>query len=182
MRLLFIWFWKLLFLYSIYTVQPKIQLEYFNKHMYLSLIRLEPLSQRYWNERISLVEFQWIPWWCWSCHCRCNCIQSELPTFTNSLRDIHMVHTHTRTHHRTHAEHKSRKIQNHQFDWPVKMFDNPVWILASSVNVNTEQCLKFLSPWLHYVHSAAVDNSTTSNQYTTDLLTNWLTDTPLFLI
>ena len=120
------------------------------------------------------MEFQWIPWRCWSCHCRCNCIQSELPTFTNSLRDIHMVHTHTRTHHRTHAEHKSRKIQNHQFDWPVKMFDNPVWILASSVNVNTEQCLKFLSPWLHYVHSAAVDNSTTSNQYTTDLLTDWL--------
>ena len=77
----------------------------------------------------------------------------------------------THTPDRTHAEHKSRKIQNHQFDWPVKMFDNPVWILASSVNVNTEQCLKFLSPWLHYVHSAAVDNSTTSNQYTTDLLT-----------
>ena len=69
--------------------------------MYLPSLDSSNITVEYWNERISLEEFQWIPWWCWSCHCRCNCIQFQLPTFPNpppSERSIWCLHTLTSVH------------------------------------------------------------------------------------
>ena len=69
--------------------------------MYLPSLDSSNITVEYWNERISLEEFQWIPWWCWSCHCRCNCIQFQLPTFPNpppSERSIWCLHTLTAVH------------------------------------------------------------------------------------
>ena len=139
--------------------------------MYRSLIRLEPQSGDIEMREFLQWNFNEFPGGVGHATVGVTVYNLNFPHL-RTPSEISIWCTLTHTPDRTHAEHKSRKIQNHQFDWPVKMFDNPVWILASSVNVNTEQCLKFLSPWLHYVHSAAVDNSTTSNQYTTDLLTD----------
>ena len=85
---------------------------------------------------------------CWSWHCRCNCIQFQLPTFPNSLSwdlpDPYGAHSGSHS-----LSHSSGKIVK-----PGIWFD-----------IIVTECLNLCSAgWnvshqLHYVHSSAVDNS-----------------------